>query len=107
VNATGGLWLVVRGPDAPRIVAMTGETLTLGRDLRSDVVLDDSRASRRHAVVSRDDSGHYLLTDLSSRNGTTVDGRHLVGSVVLHGGEILRLGRSIVEVFTSEPEGVL
>jgi len=84
---------------------MTGHRLTVGRDLRSDIVLDDSKASRHHAEITRDPMGRYVLTDLTSRNGTTIDGRQLVGSLVLVGGELLRFGRTIVEVLNSEPEG--
>ena len=84
---------------------MTGDRLTIGRDLRSDIVLDDSKASRLHAEITRDPGGRYVLTDLTSRNGTTIDGRQLVGSLVLSGGELLRFGKTIIEVLTSEPEG--
>ena len=97
------LWLVVRGADAPHLVAMTGDRLTVGRDLRSDVVIDDTKVSRLHAEITRDTHGRYLLTDLTSRNGTTVDGRQLVGSLPLVGGELLRFGRTCVEIFTTKP----
>jgi len=102
----GPLWLVVRGAEPPRYVAMTGERLTVGRDLRNEVVLDDTKVSRHHAEIVRDGSGHYILTDLASHNGTTVDGRQLVGSFLLNGGEVVRFGRTIVEILTTTPEGV-
>lgn len=97
------LWLVVHADDGRRLVAVTGDRLTIGRDLRAGVVLDDVKVSRLHAEITRDADGSYYLTDLSSRNGTLVDGRQLVGSLRLDGGEVLRIGRTTVEVHRDEP----
>lgn len=104
MNSVERLWLVVTGPSSSHVVAMTGERLTLGRDLRCDVVLDDPKASRLHAEIVRDQRGRFLLTDLSSRNGTIVDGRQLVGSLPLVGGETIRLGRTTIDISPGPPE---
>jgi pSer/pThr/pTyr-binding forkhead associated (FHA) protein len=103
-TAIAPLWLIVRGIEEPRVVAMTGERLTIGRDLRSDVVLDDPKVSRLHAEIVRDSHGRYALTDLRSRNGTTIDGRQLVGSLRLRGGELLKIGRTVIEVSAQQPD---
>jgi pSer/pThr/pTyr-binding forkhead associated (FHA) protein len=100
---TDCLWLVVRADDGRRLVAVTGDRLTIGRDLRAGVVLDDVKVSRLHAEITRDADGGFHLTDLSSRNGTLVDGRQLVGAFRLQGGEVLRIGRTTVEVHLEEP----
>lgn len=100
------LWLVVHGPDADRVVAVTGARLTIGRDLRSDLVVDDAKVSRLHAEITVDGQGRFLLTDLASRNGTTIDGRQVVGAVPLVGGERLRFGRTAVDVHRAPPPEV-
>ncbi len=67
-----------------------GETLTVGRDLRCDVVVEDSRVSRRHAEITYD--GHTaLLRDLGSANGTWLEGQD-VGLGAVGPGSVARLG---------------
>jgi ABC transport system ATP-binding/permease protein len=57
---------------ANRRVRLTGDGLTLGRDPECDVPLDDPSVSWHHAKV--DLSGAFaVVTDLGSRNGTSVD----------------------------------
>lgn len=48
----------------------------LGRALSCDVCLDHSFVSNQHAIISRTDDG-YLLEDLNSAHGTTVNGREI------------------------------
>ncbi|MEW5871424.1 MAG: protein kinase [Chloroflexota bacterium] len=43
--------------------------MTIGRDPKCDVVVDDSKSSRQHARVEFD-GAKYLITDLNSTNGT-------------------------------------
>lgn len=49
-----------------------GQTV-VGRDPDCDVVLDDERVSRRHAILSPQE-GAWSVADLGSKNGTLVDG---------------------------------
>lgn len=61
----------------PAVLALdwagTTETLLLGRAVDCEVVLDDLTVSRRHArLLFRD--GAWVLNDLGSTNGTTVNG---------------------------------
>ncbi|SHF83613.1 DNA segregation ATPase FtsK/SpoIIIE, S-DNA-T family [Jatrophihabitans endophyticus] len=73
-RATGLLELrVVGGATTGEPVPLRRGTLTVGRGSECDVVLDDDQASRRHAslVVG---GGAVQVTDLSSTNGTAVDG---------------------------------
>lgn len=98
------LWLIVRRATDERVMAMTGDRVSFGRDLSCDVVLDDAKASRLHAEITRDSEGRLVLTDLASHNGTVVGGSRLVGSCVLQPGETFRLGRTEIEVHTTAPE---
>jgi ABC-type multidrug transport system ATPase subunit len=54
-------------------VRLAGDRLTVGRDPRNDLVLDDPNVSRFHAELTRRDGGTEVA-DLGSRNGTRVDG---------------------------------
>jgi hypothetical protein len=64
--------------------------LLLGRHLGCDVVLPSVKVSRRHArLVFRD--GSWILQDLGSTNGTTVNGMR-VGRCTLEPGDRLVIG---------------
>ena len=68
--------------------------LRLGRLPDNDVVVDDTRASRHHAVLTDTGTG-FVVTDLQSTNGTRVDGERVFGVQVLTAGsEILIAGRT-------------
>ena len=66
------------------------EDLLLGRHLSCDIVLGDLSVSRRHARLRFRD-GHWVLQDLESTNGTSVNGAR-VGRCQLHPGDELRVG---------------
>jgi pSer/pThr/pTyr-binding forkhead associated (FHA) protein len=48
--------------------------VTVGRDGEADLVVPDDALSRRHFMIVRE-GGHYVLQDLDSQNGTSVDGQ--------------------------------
>ena len=82
-----------------------------GRDCEFPVVTDD--ASRRHAEVYTDD-GLYLVRDLSSRNGTFVNGELIGGPRALEPGDRIGVGsaaitfclaRASLDGFLSDPDG--
>ena len=58
--------------------------VTIGRSLDNDIVLDDERVSRRHAQLRRR-YGQYVLYDLHSSGGTTVNGRPADETPLRHG----------------------
>jgi adenylate cyclase len=63
------------------------DSLTIGRHPGNDLVLTSPDVSGRHARVRRS-SGGYLLEDLGSANGTTVNGRPTGQGALQHGDEI-------------------
>ncbi|MEM9881994.1 MAG: FHA domain-containing protein [Planctomycetota bacterium] len=63
----------------------------IGRD-RGDLVLTDSRVSRRHAEVSVQ-NGVFVIRDLGSSNGTWVNGRRVAGLAELEQGDRIQVGR--------------
>jgi pSer/pThr/pTyr-binding forkhead associated (FHA) protein len=62
-------YLEIRSKDHLRQVPLESLTITLGRALENEIVLNDALVSRRHARLDyRDDQ--WVLTDLNSANGT-------------------------------------
>ena len=70
---------------------MAGEKMTIGRSPETDVFLDDVTVSREHATLVRR-SGHWLLDDSGSLNGTYVN-RQRVDSHKLADGDELQIGK--------------
>ncbi len=64
--------------------------LTFGRLLECTVTFDDTNVSREHAEICPDDDG-FVLTDLGSTNGTTVNGIAIT-TRLLDDGDIVSLG---------------
>jgi TIR domain/Inner membrane component of T3SS, cytoplasmic domain len=71
------------------VVSPTG--LRIGRAAPADVVLADSRVSRTHCIVELKDD-ELRVSDLSSTNGTFVDGERIAGSGALPVGSVLKVG---------------
>jgi pSer/pThr/pTyr-binding forkhead associated (FHA) protein len=67
-----------------------GIVCVLGRDPACDVVLNDSKCSRRHAVLEDGPEG-IAVRDEGSANGIYVNGRR-VEKARLRPGDTLRLG---------------
>ena len=81
----------VREPNrSARRVPLTGAPIRIGRAPECELVLKDSRVSRRHARLHARD-GVLVLTDLGSTNGTRVND-HRVTEVVLGAGDRILIG---------------
>jgi hypothetical protein len=87
--------VVKTGPKAGRRVGLEQE-VCIGRQ-DGDLVLEDPEVSRRHAVLRR--SGESVIVeDLSSTNGTFVNGERIRSPRTVRPGDELRVGRTTLEV---------
>jgi pSer/pThr/pTyr-binding forkhead associated (FHA) protein len=66
--------------------------LRIGRDPASGLRLNHETVSRVHAELSRQ-GGLWVLRDLGSTNGTTVNGRRVIGATVVKDGDQIGFGR--------------
>ena len=64
---------------------------TLGRSRQCDIVVDDPNVSRTHAEL-RPRGGSWVLTDLGSTNGSSVNGRRVDAPTVVKPGDEIELG---------------
>jgi hypothetical protein len=67
------------------------ETL-LGRGAVNTIILPDSFASNRHAIISIM-NGQWWLEDQNSRNGTRLNDVDVVNGIVLSAGDVIEIGR--------------
>lgn len=95
----------VREPGrAARKIAVSGAPIRIGRAPECELVLKDSRVSRRHARLHARD-GVLVLTDLGSTNGTRVNG-HRVTELVLGAGDRIQIGETSL-VVEAAPTGAV
>ena len=93
----------VREPGLPaRRVPLTGAPIRIGRAPECELVIKDSKASRRHARLHARD-GVLLLTDLGSTNGTRVNGNRIT-ELVLGEGDRIQIGETSLVVGTALTE---
>jgi pSer/pThr/pTyr-binding forkhead associated (FHA) protein len=83
----------IRGRYARQIFGVPGDRATIGRECDNDLVFAGTSLSRRHALVERDAKGSWLLTDLCSANGTTLNGHTLAKPTALKHGDRLRFAQ--------------
>ena len=72
------------------------DRLLVGRHPACDVVVADPTVSRRHAQLTLR-GGVWVLQDLASKNGTSVNGKR-VGRVTLHAGDVISLGNQAIQI---------
>ncbi len=92
-------WLRYRGTRFP---VRRGEYI-LGRSPYCSIVVSNALASRQHCAVRMVTQG-LSITDLSSRNGTFVNGERINGEMVLSAGDVIRVGSDSIEVMVSRSE---
>ena len=94
----GALLAVLDGAESGRRIQIA-ERLTLGRGEEAGVLIDDPEVSRTHAILRLTAAG-LELQDLSSLNGTWVNGERIGGPTLLAPGDVVKLGATQIEVLS-------
>lgn len=72
---------------------LSGQPFVIGRDAACDLPLpDDAYLSFRHARLTCNPQGQFMVEDLRSKNGTELNGRPVAGSASLKHGDRIRIG---------------
>jgi pSer/pThr/pTyr-binding forkhead associated (FHA) protein len=75
------------------LVLLEGRRMTIGRGLANDITIADPEASAIHAALEPL-ARAWSVRDLSSRNGTFVNGQRVLTERPLRRGDEIRIGRS-------------
>ena len=67
------------------------ETTVIGRNPNSDICLSDTAVSRIHARISFDGE-RFTVADITSSNGTFVNGRRIAEPTLLYDGDQIQIG---------------
>ena len=89
--------IVLEGPQAGQKFKIDGDVV-LGRAIDSTIVLEDPEVSRSHVRITRSDVGAYVIEDLGSRNGTTINGVPLQKQFLSFGDKI-QIGPRVLILF--------
>ena len=90
--------LVILEPKARRgmTVALDGE-ITLGREPGCTITIDDDAYVSQLHLRIYDYEGQPMVEDLGSTNGTFHNGSKLVGTRLLHPGDRIQVGTTVIE----------
>ncbi|MCJ7622655.1 MAG: FHA domain-containing protein [Anaerolineaceae bacterium] len=80
------------GPNAGASYTLKKET-RLGRHPENDVIIEDLKISRRHAVIQWVDD-HYRISDLGSANGTFINSERIAVPTILKNGDMITIGNT-------------
>lgn len=81
------------------------DSWSIGRSEECEITLDDTWASRKHAMVTKTIEGDFYYQDLGSRNGSMINGLPVnTEPVLLQDGDVLTVGTSELEFH--HPSGV-
>ncbi|MEE2960858.1 MAG: SpoIIE family protein phosphatase [Myxococcota bacterium] len=72
------------------------ERTSIGRSTCAQIVIADDEASRHHAVIVEHEEG-YLLVDLDSRNGTSLNQQPVKKQEILEDGDIIKIASTTME----------
>jgi hypothetical protein len=89
--------VVISGPDSGKQLEITGPC-SIGRDPTNDLVLVDDVASVRHALLRPVSGDSVELTDLSSRNGTWLDGDRVTSPSLVPDGATIGIGYNVLRI---------
>jgi len=91
------------GPTPGKTFPLEKGEVFIGRDLSNDIIINDPEISRRHSRLFYQ-NGAYILEDLGSTNGTSVNGQRLVSPYILQPGETITLGERITLSYEASPQ---
>ncbi len=89
---------LLKGTLKDKIFPLIKDVFTVGRKAGNDIVLDgDGKSSGQHAKITRKDATTWVIEDLKSTNGVTVNGHKVTEAVVLKNGARIEIGSQLFQ----------
>jgi len=89
--------LVLKGTNIGEIFAINKEYFNIGREIDSDIFLDDITVSRKHASIIKADK-YFKIVDMGSLNGVYVNGK-IIEEKYLENGDKIQIGKYLFYFF--------
>lgn len=87
--------IVVNTKNGERTITVGLEPLTIGRSPANLLQIIDPASSRKHCMIKYS-SGFTVVVDMGSSNGTRVNGKKIAREEVLHDGDIIQIGKTLL-----------
>jgi pSer/pThr/pTyr-binding forkhead associated (FHA) protein len=104
VSTSGDATLTDAGPTISLVVQVAGETQIFSTDFtagrQGNLPVHDDHASNHHARFQFA-HGVWYVEDLSSTNGTWLNGRRIFAAQALRKGDKIRIGRTTIRVVSA------
>jgi pSer/pThr/pTyr-binding forkhead associated (FHA) protein len=98
------LHLSVHMPDgSERVVALAGDSVSVGKADKNMLVVDDPAVSSTHAIFRRA-GPDWMVVDLGSRNGVYVNRHRISGSCILRLGDVVQIGQCHLVLRSKPPK---
>jgi hypothetical protein len=94
-SATRYRLIVRKGPLPGKVYDLAKSVLVIGREVKNDIVINDSEISRQHLRLTEQPEGGWQVEDLASTNGTFVNGERISAPRLLKPGDVLGLGETV------------
>ena len=86
-------WLTIRLPQGgQQVYRIEKPVINIGRQLSNDIIVEDKRVSRNHAQIKYHPDGQFVIFDLGSTNGISVNGTPHMRQHTLHNGDHFTIG---------------
>lgn len=95
-DVSSGL-VIIKGPNIGDKFLINKSKFTIGRNLESDIFLDDVTVSRKHAVLKKVGKD-FRIKDSGSLNGSYINGE-IVENATLKDGDRIQIGKYIFLFF--------
>lgn len=90
----------------PEIYLLDRSTLSMGRDVDNEIVLQEPEVSRHHMRLIFTENG-YAVEDLNTMNGTWVNDRRLSEQRILRINDMVRIGTRVKMWYTNDPDDLI
>ncbi len=86
-------WLTIRLPQMQqKVYRIEKPVVNIGRQLTNDIIVEDKRVSRYHAQIKFQSNGQFMIFDLGSTNGITINGTPHLRQHTLRSGDRFTIG---------------
>lgn len=78
---------------ATALIGRRSDSRSIRPEVDTSALTNDPAVSHRHAQLTRQDDGHWVIADLGSANGTSVNGADIAGAPrALIAGDVVEVG---------------
>jgi hypothetical protein len=86
-------WFTIRLPQMQqKVYRIEKPVVNIGRQLTNDIIVEDKRVSRYHAQIKYQSNGQFIIFDLGSTNGITINGTPHLRQHTLRNGDRFTIG---------------